>query len=107
MAEPPPRGYIDPNFPNPGGPDDASIIIYGYTPSIVVGVLGAVLFFLAGILHLVQLIKYKTWYFSTVMVGIVFVRLRLPSPPLPHPADIWTSSSSTWPPKLSTPQLQL
>jgi hypothetical protein len=23
-------GFIDPNFPNPNGPDDASIIIYGY-----------------------------------------------------------------------------
>jgi hypothetical protein len=22
-------GYIDPNFPNPNGADDASIIIYG------------------------------------------------------------------------------
>ncbi|KAF2246748.1 RTA1-domain-containing protein [Trematosphaeria pertusa] len=71
-SQPPPRGYIDPNFPNPGGPDDASIIIYGYTPSIVVGVLGCVLFFLAGILHGWQLFKYRAWYFSTVMVGIIF-----------------------------------
>jgi hypothetical protein len=23
-------GYVDPNFPNPGGPNDASVIIYGY-----------------------------------------------------------------------------
>lgn len=23
-------GYVDPNFPNPMGPDDATIIIYGY-----------------------------------------------------------------------------
>lgn len=22
--------YVDPNFPNPMGPDDATIIIYGY-----------------------------------------------------------------------------
>lgn len=79
-SQPPPRGYIDPNFPNPGGPDDASIIIYGYTPSIVVGVLGCVLFFLAGILHGWQLFKYRAWYFSTVMVGIIFVR----SAPLTH-----------------------
>jgi hypothetical protein len=34
------------------GSGNATIIIYGYTPSIVVGVLGAVLFVLAGILHL-------------------------------------------------------
>lgn len=25
-------GFIDPNFPNPHGPDDARIIIYGYVP---------------------------------------------------------------------------
>ena len=24
------RGYVDPDFPPPGGPDDAPIIIYGY-----------------------------------------------------------------------------
>lgn len=24
------NGYTDPNFPNPMGPNDASIIIYGY-----------------------------------------------------------------------------
>lgn len=24
----PVQGYVDPNFPNPNGPDDASIIIY-------------------------------------------------------------------------------
>lgn len=38
-TQPPVQGYVDPNFPNPNGPDDASIIIYGYTPSLVVGVL--------------------------------------------------------------------
>lgn len=74
MAEPPVQGWVDPNFPNPMGPDDAAIIIYGYTPSIVLGILGATLFFLAGLLHLWELLKYRTWYFSTIMVGIVFVR---------------------------------
>jgi hypothetical protein len=74
--EPPARGWIDPNFPNPMGPGDATIIIYGYTPSIVVGVLGCILFFLAGILHVWQLLKYRTWYFSTVLIGIIFVRLH-------------------------------
>jgi hypothetical protein len=77
MADQPPvRGWIDPNFLNPMGPGDATIIIYGYTPSIVVGVLGCVLFALAGVLHAWQLWKYRTWWFSTVMVGIVFVSFR-------------------------------
>lgn len=26
----PVQGYVDPNFPNPNGPDDASIIIYRF-----------------------------------------------------------------------------
>ncbi|ORY14197.1 RTA1 like protein-domain-containing protein [Clohesyomyces aquaticus] len=72
MAEPPARGYIDPNFPNPMGPGDATVIIYGYTPSIIVGVLGAALFLIAGILHSWQLFKYRTWYFCTVLIGIAF-----------------------------------
>lgn len=67
-------GYVDPNFPNPNGPGDAPVIIYGYTPSIVVGILGCALFFFSGVLHMWQLLKYRSWYFSTIMIGIVFVR---------------------------------
>ncbi|KAF2824515.1 RTA1-domain-containing protein [Ophiobolus disseminans] len=66
------RGYIDPNFPPPNGPGDASIIIYGYTPSFALGILGCVLFALAGIVHVWQLFKYRSWWFSTVLVGIAF-----------------------------------
>lgn len=72
-SEGPARGWIDPNFPNPMGPGDATIIIYGYTPSFALGALGCVLFFVAGIGHVSQLMKYKSWYFSTMVVGIVFV----------------------------------
>jgi hypothetical protein len=73
MAQPPARGWIDPNWPPPGGDGDATIIIYGYTPSFALGVLGCVLFFVAGIAHGWQLARYKTWWFSTMMVGIAFV----------------------------------
>jgi hypothetical protein len=52
---------------------DATIIIYGYTPSIVVGILGIVLFALAGALHVWQLLKHRSWFFSTMIVGIAFV----------------------------------
>lgn len=34
--------FVDPNRPNPNGSDDASFIIYGYVPSIVLGVIGTV-----------------------------------------------------------------
>jgi hypothetical protein len=73
-GQPPPQGYIDPNWPPPGGEGDARIIIYGYTPSFALGVLGCVLFFIAGISHVWQLFRYRTWYFSTMIVGILFVR---------------------------------
>jgi len=73
MSKPPARGYIDPNWPPPNGPGDATIIIYGYTPSIALGVLGCILFLLAGLLHTWQLLKYRSWWFSSVVVGIVFV----------------------------------
>lgn len=75
MSQPPARGWIDPNWPPPGGDGDATIIIYGYTPSFALGVLGCVLFFIGGLAHGWQLFKYRSWYFSTMMVGIVFVRL--------------------------------
>lgn len=75
MAQPPIQGYIDPNFPPPGGDGDAPVVIYGYTPSIVVGVLGCALFLTAAILHGWQLLKYRSWYFSTMMIGVMFVRV--------------------------------
>lgn len=70
-------GFIDPNWPPPGGDGDATIIIYGYTPSFALGVLGCVLFFVAGLAHGWQLVKWRTWWFSTMMVGIVFVRMKI------------------------------
>ncbi|KAH9880774.1 hypothetical protein IAQ61_001068 [Plenodomus lingam] len=66
------RGYVDPNWPPPGGDGNTSVIIYGYTPSFALGVLGCVLFFVAGLAHGWQLLKYRSWYFSTMMIGIGF-----------------------------------
>ncbi|GAB7335242.1 hypothetical protein MBLNU13_g07656t1 [Cladosporium sp. NU13] len=63
------QGYIDPNFPNPMTESSATIIIYGYTPSLAVGVLGVVLFAIALAAHLFLLLRRRTWYFSTVVVG--------------------------------------
>lgn len=81
------QGYIDPNFPNPMTESSATIIIYGYdfgrsgcdrhyiddvnryTPSLAVGVLGVVLFAIALAAHLFLLLRHRTWYFSTVVVG--------------------------------------
>lgn len=40
-----------------------------YTPSIVVGVLGVILFSLAFLAHLLLLFRHRTWYFSTVVIG--------------------------------------
>lgn len=63
------RGYVDPNFPNPMGPNDARIIIYGYTPSLALGILGVVLFAIALLIHVWQLRRYRSWYFTPVAVG--------------------------------------
>ena len=63
------RGYVDPAFPNPMGPHDASVIIYGYTPALALAVVGAVTFGISTLLHLVQLVRYRTWYFATIIVG--------------------------------------
>lgn len=65
------QGYVDPNFPNPKGPNDASIIIYGYTPSLALGILGAVLFAIATALHAWLLFRYRTWYFTPILVGTI------------------------------------
>ncbi|OCK84848.1 RTA1-domain-containing protein, partial [Lepidopterella palustris CBS 459.81] len=70
-SHPPVQGYVDPNFSNPNGPDDAPVVIYGYTPSLALGILGAVLFGISGIIHGWPLFKYRTWYFSTVLIGII------------------------------------
>jgi hypothetical protein len=40
-----------------------------YTPSLAVGVLGVILFLIALVAHLYLLLRHRTWYFSTVLVG--------------------------------------
>ncbi|KIW16618.1 hypothetical protein PV08_03806 [Exophiala spinifera] len=64
-------GYVDPNWPRPDTDDSACIIIYGYVPSLALGILGVVLFTAALALHLWLLIRHRTWYFSPVVVGLV------------------------------------
>jgi hypothetical protein len=72
MSERPPlEGYVDPAFPSPNRPNDAPIIIYGYTPALVVGLLGVILFSIATVWHTYQLFRYRTWYFIPVVVGTV------------------------------------
>ncbi|KAK1461798.1 RTA1 like protein [Colletotrichum cuscutae] len=65
-------GYVDPNFVNPGGKWDTPVIIYGYTPSFVLTVLADVLFFLLLIVHTWQIIRYRSWYFTTFPIGLLF-----------------------------------
>ncbi|KAJ9616729.1 hypothetical protein H2200_000448 [Cladophialophora chaetospira] len=64
-------GYVDPNWPRPNTDDSACIIIYGYVPSLALGILGVALFGIALISHTYLLVRNKTWYFSTVIVGLV------------------------------------
>ncbi|KAK2010937.1 RTA1 like protein [Colletotrichum eremochloae] len=65
-------GYTDPNFPNPGGEWDTAIIIYGYTPSFVLAVIADVFFFLLLFIHTWQVVRYRSWYFVTIPIGLLF-----------------------------------
>jgi hypothetical protein len=62
-------GYVAPNFPNPQGPDDAHIIIYGYIPSFALCILAIVLYTIAFFVHLYEVARYKTWYFLPLSLG--------------------------------------
>jgi len=42
-----------------------------YVPSLAVGLLGVILFLVAFGFHLFLLLRHRTWYFSTVVVGLV------------------------------------
>ncbi|KAL8898096.1 MAG: hypothetical protein Q9207_006872 [Kuettlingeria erythrocarpa] len=44
-------GFQNPNFPNPNGPHDARIIIYGCA------------------VHVLQLVRYKTWFFTPLALA--------------------------------------
>ncbi|KAF8053748.1 RTA1 like protein-domain-containing protein [Lyophyllum atratum] len=44
-------GYVDPNFPNPGGPKDIPVIVYGYTPNFALSLLGVILFAILTVVH--------------------------------------------------------
>ncbi|TLD38809.1 hypothetical protein E2P81_ATG01352 [Venturia nashicola] len=66
-----PRGYIDPNFENPGGPNDAGIIIYGYTPNFLLCVLALTLFTLALLVHTYQTLKQKTYFLLSLLFSIL------------------------------------
>ncbi|MCJ1462418.1 hypothetical protein MMC07_001019 [Pseudocyphellaria aurata] len=88
-------GYVDPSIPNPNGPDDAPIIIYGYTPTLALAVLALVLYALALALHSIRLYRHRLWAFSVLcilttvceIVGYAF-RLRSSPPPVGNPYDV-------------------
>lgn len=64
-------GYVDPDFPNPKGPNDAPIIIYGYTPSLVLAILAVLLFAISAGLHAYQIFRYRTKYMIPIVIGCV------------------------------------
>lgn len=66
------NGYVDPNFPIPNGDWDTPVIIYGYTPAFSLAAFAAAWFFLFLIVHLVQTIRYRSWYFVVFPIGLLF-----------------------------------
>ncbi|OAQ65060.1 RTA1 like protein [Pochonia chlamydosporia 170] len=72
ITESKPNGYIDPNFPNPHGPHDVPIIIYGFTPSFALALFAAIWFTAFFLIHTIQLTIHRTWYFSSFTIGLLF-----------------------------------
>jgi len=56
-----------PSIPNVNDPD--SYILYRYDPSLVAAVIFIVLFSATTVLHLYQLVKFRTWYLIPLLVG--------------------------------------
>lgn len=72
MTGPRINGYVDPDFPNPNGEWDTPIIIYGYTPSFPLAVFAVVWFFLLCLCHVFQTARYRSWWFVTFSIGLLF-----------------------------------
>jgi hypothetical protein len=49
----------------------APIIIYGYVPSYPLAIFAATLFSISLFLHMLQIHRHKTWYFSTVPIALL------------------------------------
>lgn len=65
-------GYIDPDFPNPGGKHDVPVIIYGFTPSFSLALFAAVCFTVFFLIHSIQVVRLRAWFFVTFPIGLVF-----------------------------------
>ena len=65
-------GYVDPNWPFPGGPNDAPVIIYGYTPSFALALLADIIFVIFFVVHVWQVLRHRSWYFVTFPIGLLF-----------------------------------
>jgi hypothetical protein len=64
------RGYVSPIWQNPNGPDDASLIIYGFVPSKAIPILSFILLGTAFISHIHQAFRHRTWYFLPFTFGV-------------------------------------
>ncbi|KAL8655277.1 MAG: hypothetical protein Q9210_000979 [Variospora velana] len=88
-------GYVDPLIPNPNGPGDAPIIIYGYTPHLELSALALALFGVLLLFHSYRLYQTRLYAFSILLVFTTFCeiigyafRLRSSPPPVGNPYDV-------------------
>lgn len=86
------HGYVDPSWPNPFGESDACFIPYGsvaytllpaartvdilttlcsYVPSFALCIAAIVLFTAAVPIHLLLIVKHRSWYFVSFLAGLV------------------------------------
>ncbi|KAK9824890.1 hypothetical protein WJX74_003585 [Apatococcus lobatus] len=67
-----PVSYVDVNFPNPGRDGDTRFIIYGYRPSISLGIVGSIFFGAYGIASLCALIRPRRAGAILLLIGVLF-----------------------------------
>ncbi len=64
--------YVDPKFPNPHGVSDTDFIIYGYTPSLALAVIGAVIFGLYGLIAIWLIMRPRRAGAILTLIGAIF-----------------------------------
>lgn len=65
------RGYVDPDVPNPGGPNDASFIIFGYRPSLAFASVAIATFGILAVCHGYYVVRSRPRYWLMVVLACV------------------------------------
>ena len=67
-----PVDFVDPGFPNPGGTGDTRVIIYGYRPSLTLGIIGSLLFGIYVVAAVLCLLRPRRAGAILLLIGVTF-----------------------------------